>query len=102
MNKDEVIYDLVKEVREEQRDMRADMAEINHTLRINTLSLQDHIEGVRTLKALHLQNAGRLDSLEAEKKFRQEFRIKVLKIVAAATTIIGLITAVVKYLGTIQ
>lgn len=96
---DKIAYDLIKEVREEQKDIREDISSIKTILHVNTLSLQEHIEGVKTLKELHKQNAGRIEVLEEEKKIKEAVRKKFWALVAGSTAILSLIAAWAKVKG---
>lgn len=98
---EKITYELIKEVREEQREMREDISSIKTTLQINTASLQDHIEGVKTLKELHRQNAMRIEKLEEEGKVNEAVKKKFVTYVGMLTTVLSLAAAWLKFKGII-
>lgn len=96
---DNIIQELLKEVRDEQKDIREDIGAIKQTLHINTLSLQEHIQGVNTLKELHKQNAVRIENLEKDKEIKLAIRKKFWTIVSGLTALLSLIAAWLKLKG---
>lgn len=71
MDKQDIIYDLVKGIKSDQDDIKDDIVEIKSNLKVHSISLERyndllniHIAGVDTLKKLHLDNAKRIEMLE--------------------------------------
>lgn len=103
---EDLMFELVKEVREDQKqmhkdvvehtitfrehvkqdekiyselsEMRTHLGEINIVMEKNTQSLIQHIEGVIALKNLHIQNADRIAKLEEPNRVKEFLRSKVL------------------------
>lgn len=123
----DIIYDLVQEVRVDQKemhknliehkvvfqehlrqdeklyeelyDMKNNLSEINKILGKNTESLIQHIEGVNTLKALHVQNAERIARLEEPDKVKNYLRNKVIMYSGVIAAIAGAAAAIIKIFG---
>lgn len=77
-NQHDILYDLIQEVREDQREANKTLSDIQVTMQRNTTSLEKHIEGVNTLKSLHFQNEQRIAKLEEPNKVIVFLRKKIL------------------------
>lgn len=58
---DKMIYDLLKEVRDEQRDQGKCLTRMEVDIKRNTEDLIDHMEQTKTVKDLHAQNEKRIE-----------------------------------------
>jgi predicted ribonuclease toxin of YeeF-YezG toxin-antitoxin module len=99
MNDKEIIYDLVKEVREEQKDIRADISHIKQVLTLNTSSLQEHMRRTDVLEKLYYSQTERIDSLEEPRKLRELLFKRYVKVAAFLTTTLTLAAAIAKWKG---
>lgn len=97
----EIIYDLVKEVREEQKDIRSDISDIKQVLTLNTASLQEHMRRTDVLEKMYFSQGERIDSLEEPKKLRELLLKRYVKIAAFLTATLTLAAAVAKWNGLI-
>ena len=93
-----LLRDRETRISEEISLIRANLYSIGITLAKNTDLLEEHIAGVNTLKALHLQNVDRIQSLEEPVKFRKILVSKLLKLLGIIATIAGAIAAVFKFI----
>jgi hypothetical protein len=93
-----LLRDRETRISEEISLIRANLYSIGITLAKNTDLLEEHIAGVNTLKALHLQNVDRIQSLEEPVKFRKILVSKLLKLLGIIATIAGTIAAVFKFI----
>jgi len=103
MDKQDIIYDLVKGMKDDQDEMKDDIMDIKSNVRIHAISLDRynnlldiHIAGVDTLKKLHLDNAKRIELLEEPYKINKMIYKKTLKVLAFLTAIGGLIAVIQK------
>lgn len=96
MNEKQIIYDLVKEVREEQKDIKNDISDIKQVLSVNTASLQEHMKRSDTLEKLYMSQQVRIDALEEPSRLRSALLKRFIKISGILTAIAGLIAAIMK------
>lgn len=99
MNEKQIIYDLVKEVREEQKDIRSDISDIKQVLTVNTSSLQEHMRRTDVLEKLYYSQTERIDSLEEPKKLRELLLKRYVKVAAFLTATLTLAAAIAKWQG---
>jgi hypothetical protein len=94
MTNGEIILDLLREVREEQRKQSDILNEVRRDVEINTNDLADHIEGVRLNREEIKEHRERLEELEQPKKI-----IKYIKgLIVGAATISGSVITLLKVL----
>ena len=106
MADNKIIHDLLKEVRDDQKEARTENqehretsikhhADTNARLDIYNEQLKTHIEGVKTLKEMHKSNVERIEVLEEPAK-----ALSTIKKWAVWTAgIAGAIVAVAKVIG---
>lgn len=101
MSKEDIIYDMVKDLKENQENIKDDVSDIKNNLQIHVISLERynellnvHISGVNTLKKLHLDNAKRIEMLEEPVRIKKIIYSRSIKIIAFLTAVIGLILAI--------
>jgi hypothetical protein len=99
MDNKEIIYDLVKEVREEQKLMKEDVSEIKQVLTLNTFSLQEHMRRTDVLEKLYYSQSNRLDTLEEPQKIRRVIAKKYVKVAGILATTLSLLAAIAKWSG---
>lgn len=107
MADNKIIYELIKEVRDDQKELQKGTTEHRESLikwhtetnaRLDKYNdqLEVHIEGVNTLKALHGLNVKRLEKLEESSKIRAFLGNKIVKISGSVGVIAGAILAITK------
>ena len=125
MKNEDIIFDLVKEVREEQKEIRSDLhqqslvfsehlvtdakmyeqlSQINKTLDINTRSLQEHMqqtslvrEQTEILKQMFLKQQETIDNLTKPMTVK-ELTVKFIKFCGAVSAIAGAVYGISKFL----
>lgn len=125
MKNEDIMFDLVKEVREEQKEIRSDLhqqslafsdhlvtdakmyeqiSQINKTLEVNTRSLQEHMqqtllvrEQTEILKQMYQKLDERLDAVVRPKSFK-EVMSKIAKYCGWISAIAGAIYGIVNLL----
>lgn len=90
MKKDDLILDLLKEVREDQKSHSIILVEVQKDVAKNTEDLADHIEGVK-------QNRARIEKLEEPKKAFGVFKKYLIGAGGIAAAIIGIIKLINLY-----
>jgi hypothetical protein len=103
----DIMYDLLKEVRDDVKEHREDTLEHQHQtngrLDIYNEQLKVHIDGVQTLKQLHLdnvdrirENEDRMNKIEEPSKLRKLLGNKIIKVLGTITLVCGTIMAIAK------
>lgn len=100
----DMLYDMVKDLRDDHKEskeeialIKANLMTMSFTLQKNTDSLDEHIEGVNTLRMLHEQNAERIERLEEPKKVKELIVKKVMWYSALITSVAGATAAIMKF-----
>lgn len=101
MDGTKIVYDLVKEVREEQREIRNDINDIKHTLAVNTNSLQEHMRRTEVLEGLYYNHQSRISELEEPKKIREAILKRYIKVAGVITATLTVLAAWAKWKGLI-
>ena len=109
MDKQDIIYDLVKDIKADQDCMKTDVFDIKSDIRIHATSLEryndllnTHIEGVNTLKKLHLDNAKRIQLLEEPMKIQIAIQQHHKSLVKQTAKIVGVIATLIGIIMTIK
>ena len=89
--KDDILYDILKELKQEHKELREDISEIKSTLSQNTASLVEHMKRTATLEDMWRQHQERLIRLEEPKKVMSFLYNKWTKLIAIVTGIVTLI-----------
>ena len=109
---DSIMYDLVKEIREDNKEMlkeqvatRVELARMAEILDKNTDSLILHEKRSDNLESLYKIEKARVDELESKVskleepvKFRQMLVVKIAALATFVTTVVGAIAVVYQYL----
>ena len=105
MDKQEIIYDLVKDIKSDQDHIKNDIIDIKLDIRVHSTSLERynellniHIEGVNTLKKLHLDNAKRIELLEEPIKINKAIVKRIVKL----TGFIAVLATAIHYIITFK
>ena len=98
MNKEDIIYDLVKGMKEDQVNIKEDIVDIKSNIRIHAISLDRynellniHIAGVDTLKQLHIDNEQRIAMLEEPVKVNKAIVKKAVKVAGFILTVLSIL-----------
>jgi hypothetical protein len=90
MEKEEMIFDLLTEVRQDVKDIRITQNNQSKYIEKNTNDLADHIEGV-------IQNRKRIEYLEMPWYKKSFTKANITWILATVATFLGIIGALSKY-----
>jgi hypothetical protein len=108
MKKEDIIYDLVTDIKNDQNSIKEDIVDIKSNIHNHSVSLDRynellnvHIEGVRTLKQLHLDNVGRINVLEQPLVIEKAIQDHHKKIIGKAIRYSGLILTIISIIYTI-
>jgi predicted transcriptional regulator len=104
----EQLYDLVKEIREEQKEQSKTMSQLEVSfvrmeslVETNTEDLKYHIKRTDILEDLHKDNAKRIEKLEAPISVRDLTKISIT-VISGIGVIASLVYTVLKIFGKIQ
>lgn len=94
MSKDDLITQLLKEVRDDQKTHSGILVDLQTNVAKNTEDLADHIEGVKQNRK-HIQHIDeRIIKLEEPRKLLKFFSTLVLKLAGLVGAIYGIVKAV--------
>lgn len=89
----EIIIELLKEVREEQKDQSKSLTKLEVDVARNADDLKDHMRRTDILEGLHLSNQTRIETLEEPTKVRKYIIKRVLIIGSIAGAIVAIAKA---------
>jgi chromosome segregation ATPase len=93
-DKNDILYDILKELKQEHKELREDVSEIKDILSNNTASLVEHMKRTATLEEMWRQHQERLIRLEEPKKVMSFLYNKWTTLVAIITGIIALLVSI--------
>lgn len=97
------MYDLLKEIREEQKIQSKDINGIKMDVNTNTEDLKYHIKRTDMLEELHMDNAKRIDILEKPAiSIKPTVKKKIAKVTAFATGFVALAWGTIRLLDYIN
>lgn len=94
MKENDILYDLIKELKEGQKEIKEDIGAIKDTLHENTLSLKEHIRRTEILESIADNHKCRISKLETPSKIKEFLYGKTMKWAALISTILGIVIAV--------
>jgi len=95
----DIIYDLVQEVREDQKETNKVLYSIHTTMERNTSSLEQHMLRTATLEKMWEEHKNRLEVLEEPTKVKKFLQSKIVFYSSIITGIAGVIAAIMKIIG---
>ena len=91
--KHDILYDILKELKQEHKELREDISEIKSILAENTSQLTVHMKRSDNLEKLWKHVEARVIKLEEPKKVMSFLYNKWIKLIAIVTGIVALVAA---------
>ena len=102
----ELLYELLKEVRQEQKEHSKLLVEQSvHLVKLesgverNSIGLEEHMRRTEILENIYKNHENRIGTLEVPSRFLRWLSNRYFKLISAATAIIGLIVTITKLAG---